>query len=215
MYCPPAFRENRPEVLRAAIRTHPLATLITSGSSGLIANVLPFTLLREGAGDVLRAHLAKANQQVFDLREQAPTLVLFQGPQAYVSPSWYPTKQEHGKVVPTWNYVIVQVAGASKIIDDKSWLLEQINELTDAQESKRSEPWQVSDAPEPFVEAQLNGIVGLEVPISRIEGKWKVSQNQPEQNQQGVITALRSEGFNALADEVAGRLKARAHARQG
>jgi transcriptional regulator len=172
-----------------------------------MANVLPFSIASGSEGDVLRAHLAKANQQLLDLREQAPTLVLFQGPQAYISPSSYPTKQEHGKVVPTWNYVVVQVWGTPKIIDDDNWLLEQIGELTEAHESKRADPWKVTDAPEPFVEAQLKGVIGLQLPISRIEGKWKLSQNQPEQNQRGVIAALRSEGFDELADEVANRSK--------
>lgn len=207
MYSPPAFREDRPEVLREAIRAHPLGTLVTSGSSGLMANVLPFSVVSGSEGDVLRAHLAKANPQLLDLREQAPALVLFQGPQAYISPSSYPTKQEHGKVVPTWNYVIVQVWGTPTVIDDNDWLLGQIGELTEAHESKRAQPWKVADAPQPFVEAQLKGIVGLELPISRIEGKWKVSQNQPEQNQRGVIAALRSEGFDELADVVADRSK--------
>jgi transcriptional regulator len=192
-------------VLREAIRAHPLGTLITSGASGLVANVLPFTLISTRDGDVLRAHLARANQQLSDLRERAPALVLFQGPQAYISPSSYRTKREHGKVVPTWNYVVVQVRGTPKIIEDADWLLEQIIELTDAQESMRADPWNVSDAPASFIEAQLKGIVGLELPVSRIEGKWKVSQNQPAPNQRGVVAALRSEGFDALADEVEGR----------
>ncbi len=207
MYRPPAFREDRPEVLRDAIRAHPLGTLITSGTSGLMANVLPFSIVSKAEGDVLRAHLSKANQQLLDLREQAPTLVLFQGPQAYISPSSYPTKQEHGKVVPTWNYVIVQVWGTPNVIDGHGWLRGQIDELTEAHESKRAEPWKVTDAPAPFVDAQLKGIVGLEVPVRRIEGKWKVSQNQPEENQRGVIAALRSEGFDGLADAVADRSK--------
>lgn len=178
-------------------------TLVTCGASGLMANVLPFSLVSGPDGDVLRAHLAKANQQLTDLREGAPTLVLFQGPHGYISPNWYPTKQEHGKEVPTWNYVVVQVWGTPTVIDDDHWLLEQIDELTRAHESNRAEPWNVTDAPQPFVQAQLKGIVGLELPISRIEGKWKVSQNQPERNQRAVIAALRSEGFDDLADEVA------------
>lgn len=205
MYRPPAYREDRPEVLREAIRAHPLGTLVTSGSSGLIANVLPFSLHSGADGDVLRGHLAKANEQLADLREQAPTLVLFQGPQAYVSPSWYPTKQEHGRVVPTWNYVVVQVRGTPAIIEDEDWLLAQINELTNLHEEKRADPWRVTDAPRSFVQAQLKGIAGLEVPISRLEGKWKVSQNQPERNQQGVVAGLRSEGLDDVAELVAGR----------
>lgn len=203
MYRPPAFREDRPEVLHEAIRTHPLGTLITSGCSGLMANVLPFSLRTGSDGDILCAHLAKANEQLQDLREQTPALVLFQGPQAYVSPSWYPTKKEHGKAVPTWNYVIVQVWSRPRVIDDDGWLLDQIGELTREHESRRADPWKVTDAPAPFVKAQLKGIAGLEMPISRIEGKWKVSQNQPERNRLGVVAALRSEGLNDLAELVA------------
>lgn len=208
MYCPPAFKEDRADVLRQAIRAHPLGTLVTSGLSGLAANVLPFSLVSEPHGDVLRAHLAKANEQLLDLREGAPALVLFQGPQSYISPSWYPSKQEHGKVVPTWNYVVIEVRGTPTIIEDEAWLLAQIGELTSAHESKRADPWKVADAPREFIQAQLKGIVGLELPISRMEGKWKVSQNQPEQNRSGVVAALRREGFNDLADEVTKRSNA-------
>ena len=210
MYRPPAFREDRPDVLHAAIRAYPLATLVTHGASGLAANLVPFTLAAEpGDRGVLRTHLARANPQLADLRDGVEALVIFQGPQAYVSPSWYPTKKEHGKVVPTWNYVIVQVWGTPKVVDDGDWLLAQISELTSTHESNRAQPWKVSDAPESYVAAQLRGIVGLEVPIARIEGKWKVSQNQPEQNQTGVIAGLRSEGFDDLAEIVLERTKVR------
>lgn len=126
MYNPPAFREERAEVLRDAVRSHPLATLITSGSAGLIANVLPFNLRMTAKGDVLCAHLAKANDQLADLKLGAQALVIFQGPQAYITPSWYPTKKQHGKVVPTWNYVVVQAWGVPKIREDRDWLFHQL-----------------------------------------------------------------------------------------
>lgn len=134
---------------------------------------------------------------------------MFQGPQAYISPSVYPTKQESGKVVPTWNYVIVQVWGTPIIIEDEHWILAQIGELTNLYESEKADPWAITDAPEPFIKAQLKGIVSLELPIARIEGKWKVSQNQPRRNRKGVIAALQSEGFDDLAVEVAKRAEAR------
>ncbi|MCW4463780.1 FMN-binding negative transcriptional regulator [Sphingomonas sp. BT-65] len=209
MYRPPAFREDRLDILHDAIRAHPLGTLITGGPSGLIANVLPFSLRADPGGDVLRAHLAKANEQIVDLRAGTPALVMFQGPQAYVSPSWYPTKQDHGKVVPTWNYVIVQAWGTPAIIDDSKWVLDQIGELTAAHESERPEPWNVTDAPETFIAAQLKGIVGLELPIERIKGKWKTSQNQPEPNRLGVIDGLRRDGHHALADAVSAQATGR------
>lgn len=194
MYNPPAFREDRPEVLAEAVRAYPLGTLITSGPSGLLANVLPFSLRVEGDQWVLRGHLVKANDQIEDLRQGGEALVMFQGPQAYVSPSWYPTKALHGKAVPTWNYMIVQAWGRSVIHEDTNWLLAQLAELTNAHEAGRAEPWSIADAPEAYVQAQLRGIVGLEIRVTRTDGKWKASQNQPEQNMAGVIDGLVRDG---------------------
>lgn len=175
------------------IRAHPLATLVTHGASGLVANLVPFTLVTtEGERDVLRAHLAKANEQLKDLRAGAEALVIFQGPQAYISPSWYPTKQEHGQVVPTWNYVVVQAWGQPQVQDSAGWLLAQINDLTRQQEQSRDAPWAVDDAPASFIAGQIKGITGVEIPIDRIEGKWKVSQNQPVANRAGVTAGLRA-----------------------
>jgi transcriptional regulator len=203
MYVPPAFREDRSDILRAAIEAHPLGTLITRGSSGLRANVLPFTFIDGADGHRLHAHLAKANEQVSDLREGCEALVLFQGPQAYVSPSWYPTKQLHGKAVPTWNYVIVEVRGTPSIKDDPQWLLDQITGLTDRHEAGRAEPWRVTDAPPSYVEAQLRGIVGLDLSVDHMAGTWKLSQNQPAANRQGVVDGLQADGADALARLVA------------
>ena len=192
MYRPPAFREDRPELLHAAIRAHPLATLVTHGPSGLAANLVPFTLVPgEDGRDLLRAHLAKANPQLADLRAGGEALVIFQGPQAYVSPSWYPSKQEHGKVVPTWNYILVQAHGRPRVTDDSDWLRAQIDALTTLQEAGRDDPWAVADAPDDYVAAQLRGIAGVEIAVERIEGKWKTSQNQPAANRDGVIAWLR------------------------
>lgn len=199
MYMPPAFREDRPEVLRDLIRTHPLATLVTAGTGGLIANLVPFILVTTSRGDVLRAHMARANEQLASLREGGEALVIFQGPEAYVTPSWYPTKKEHGKVVPTWNYAVVQVWGTPRVIDDPEWLLDQIMQLTESQESGRPDPWAVTDAPDAYIAAQLRAIAGLEIPVSRIEGKWKASQNQPEANRQGVVQGLRESAAEAMA----------------
>ena len=196
MYQPPAFREERPEILHALIRAHPLATLITAGSGGLLANLVPFILADTGDRGTLRAHIAKANDQVEPLRSGAETLVVFQGPEAYITPSWYASKKEHGRVVPTWNYVVVQVRGAPRVIDDPAWLRAQIGVLTAQQENPRPEPWHVADAPEAFVAAQLNAIIGIEIPIATIEGKWKVSQNRSEADRQGVVAGLRAEGIS-------------------
>jgi transcriptional regulator len=207
MYRPPAFREDRLEVLHALMQSHRLGTLVTAATDGLNANLIPFTL-DAGRGDkgVLRAHMARANDQVAALREGGEALVIFQGPEAYITPSWYATKREHGKVVPTWNYVVVQAWGIPQVIDDAEWLRVQINELTRAQEGTRAEPWHVSDAPEEFVAAQIRGIIGLEIPIAKIEGKWKVSQNRPEADRRTVVDGLRAEaGSNQMADIVAER----------
>lgn len=206
MYRPPAFREDRPEVLRDAIRSHPLGTLVTAGPAGIVASMVPFIVRTGPDGDVLCAHLAKGNSQIAELRANAPTSVLFHGPQGYVSPSWYPTKQEHGKVVPTWNYIVVQAWGVPIIRDDADWVRAQIGELTNLAEEGRREPWKIEDAPPDFLSGQLKGIVGLEVPVSRIEGKWKLSQNQPERNRIGVIQGLRYDGLDRLAAVVAEKL---------
>jgi transcriptional regulator len=137
------------------------------------------------------------------LREGGEALVIFQGPEAYITPSWYASKREHGKVVPTWNYVVVQAWGTPQVIDDAEWLHVQINELTRTQERARTEPWQVADAPADFVAAQIRGITGIEIPIARIEGKWKVSQNRPEADRRMVVAGLREGGdMDEMADVV-------------
>lgn len=193
MHCPSIFREERLDVLHGLITAHPLATLITAGSSGLMANLIPFTLHNGGEHGILRAHLARGNKQLDALREAAEALVVFQGPECYVTPSWYPSKAEHGKVVPTWNYAVVQVSGKPVVVDDAAWVQAQIAQLTANLEDGRDHPWKVSDAPEDFIAAQLKAIVGVEIPVLSIEGKWKVSQNRLAQDRQGVINGLRAE----------------------
>ena len=190
MHRPPAFCEDRIEVLHAAIRAHPLATLVTAGPAGLQANHIPILIEDGGEFGVLRAHLSRANGQLEALREGAEALVIFQGPQAYVSPSWYATKAESGKVVPTWNYVAVHCWGTPRVIDDADWLRGQIGRLTGSQEARRAEPWAVEDAPADFIAAQIGRIAGLEIPIARIEGKWKASQNRSDADREGVAAGL-------------------------
>ena len=206
MYQPLVFREENLDTLHAFIRAHPLATLITSGSGGLLANLVPFTFVESGEKGTLRAHVAKANDQVEALRSGAETLIVFQGPNAYITPSWYVSKQEHGRVVPTWNYVVVQARGTPRILDDPDWLRTQIQDLTASQEHKRATPWSVNDAPEPFISGQIKSIIGVEIPISTIEGKWKVSQNRSAADRQGVEEGLRREGISEeMAELVAQR----------
>jgi transcriptional regulator len=196
MYQPAVFREDRLETLHAVIRSRPLGTLITAGIGGLTANLVPFTLADAGEKGTLRAHIAKANDQLDALKGGAETLVVFHGPEAYITPSWYVSKKEHGRVVPTWNYVVVQVRGTPRVIDDIAWLREQIDNLTSAQENKRSAPWKVSDAPESFISSQVGAIIGVEIPILTIEGKWKVSQNRSVADRQGVQEGLQNEGIS-------------------
>jgi transcriptional regulator len=198
MYQPPHFREDRLDVQHRLILTHPLGLLISAGPGGLQANHVPF-LIDAAAGErgTLRVHLARANPQIAELANVTECLVVFQGPQQYISPSLYPTKQETGKVVPTWNYITVHAWGGPQVMDDATWLRKQIDDLTRHNEEPRAAPWQVSDAPDAYVTAQVKGIVGVEIPITRIEGKWKVSQNRSAIDQAGVVAGLQSEGGDA------------------
>jgi len=191
MYILPAFREDRIEALHELIRLHPLGLLTTAGASGLAATPLPFLAYpEEGANGTLRGHMARANPHWRELQDGAECLVVFMGPQGYVTPSWYPTKQETQKVVPTWNYVCVQAWGRPRIVEDAAWLRRQLDDLTHAREHARPAPWAVSDAPEDFISAQMQAIVGIEIPIERIEGKWKLSQNRVEADHAGVLAGL-------------------------
>jgi transcriptional regulator len=193
MYLPEIFREDRLDILHALMRAHPLATLATAGSGGLLANLAPFLVIEDDSKGTLRAHIAKTNDQVNALREGCEALVIFQGPHAPITPSWYPSKAEHGKVVPTWNYAMVQARGKARVIENPEWIRAQVEALTASQEEHRAKPWHVSDAPEEFIATMLKGIVGIEIPIEHIEGKWKVSQNRPEADRRGVTEGLRRE----------------------
>ena len=200
MYQPPHFREDRPEVQHALMRAHPLALLVTFGEGGLTANPVPLLLHPEvGERGVLRGHLARANGQWRTFDPTVDCLAVFQGADAYITPSWYQTKRETGKVVPTWNYAVVQIYGRMAVIEDAAWLSEQVRALTDRHEADRPAPWAVSDAPEDFTRAQLKGIVGIEIAIARIEAKWKVSQNRPAADRAGVAEGLSGEGGTARA----------------
>ncbi len=180
MYQPPHFREEDLAVQHALIRAHPLGLLITAGPAGPTANLLPFHLdAALSAKGTLQVHMAKANGQWREIEAGSPVLAVFQGADAYVTPSWYATKQETGKVVPTWNYAVVQARGPARVMHDAEWLGRQIAALTGEHEQKRAHPWAVSDAPDAYVAAQIKGIVGVEIEIADIEGKWKVSQNRP------------------------------------
>lgn len=190
MYTPPAFREDDPAALRLIMRDAGLSTLVTATVDGLLATPLPLFLDEtEGVHGTLYGHMAKANPQ-WRAPPLAEALAIFSGPDAYVTPSWYVSKQEHGKVVPTWNYIAVHAYGPVEFFDDPARLLEQVTRLTELHEQPRAERWAVSDAPEAFIQSQLKGIVGIRLPISRVEGKRKMSQNRPEADRVGVAAGL-------------------------
>lgn len=195
MYQPPHHQESRAEVLQAFLARHHLATLVSMTSQGLIATHLPMIFdPNVGARGRLIGHVSRANPQWRDFDSRIEALAIFLGPQAYISPSWYASKREHGKVVPTWNYLTVHLYGRLSTFDEGGRLLDLLNRLTDREEMTRATPWAVSDAPHDFVAKQLKGIVGLELVVTRIEGKWKASQNRPAGDRAGVIAALEAEG---------------------
>jgi transcriptional regulator len=205
--------ETRVEVMQAHIRAHSLGVWVALGDGELIANHIPFDLdASRGEFGVLIGHVARANPVWRQLPAAVPSMVVFQGPQSYITPSWYPSKHEHGKAVPTWNYVVVHAHGVPRFIQDKAWLREHVSRLTDRHEASRALPWAVSDAPEDYLEKMLGAIVGLEIPITRLEGKWKMSQNRSESDQLGVLAGLLG-ARNAQASGVAEVMRANLQSR--
>lgn len=203
MYQPPAFRETDLATQQAFIAAHPLGLLISGGAAGLLANPIPFILYPEdGVHGTLRAHLSRGNPQWKELATAPDVLIVFQGAEHYITPSWYAQKAVDGKVVPTWNYAVVQARGSARIVEDAAWLLANVSALTDQHEGRRSKPWSVADAPDSFVAAQLKGIVGIEIAITSLEGKFKASQNRPEADRHGVVEGL---GAETSSDAVAMR----------
>jgi transcriptional regulator len=193
MYLPDHFAETRAERLHSLIGEYPLATLVTVGSGGLVANHIPFLLDdRSGPQGTLIGHVARRNDAWHDRDPDAEVLAIFQGPSAYISPNWYLTKQETHEVVPTWNYAVVHVYGRVIVHEDAKWLRGLVGRLTKAMESAEPVPWKMGDAPQEFLNAQLEEIVGIEIPISRMIGKWKVSQNRPVADRSRVVDGLRS-----------------------
>lgn len=198
MYLPPHFQEDRLPVLHDAIRQARLATLVTAGADGPEANHLPMLLEpAEGPHGTLYGHLARANPQAH--RDGTPALAVFLGPEAYVSPSWYATKRQTGKAVPTWNYVAVHAQGRLECFDDPARLRALLARQTERQEAGRPEPWAMADAPEDYLATLLKGIVGLRLPIERLEGKWKLSQNRSAEDRAGAVAGLRAAGGAAEA----------------
>jgi transcriptional regulator len=195
MYLPKEFEQDDPELLRRAIRESALATLVTVGPEGLLASHVPMLLLPEPAPlGALIGHVSRANSQWSASSTGTDALAIFLGPDAYISPSWYATKRETDRVVPTWNYIAVHASGPISFFDDHERLLDVVSRLTQRHEQDRPSPWAVSDAPPDFIESMLRSILGFSLTIARLEGKWKLSQNQPEANQRGVIAGLQADG---------------------
>lgn len=203
MYIPPQFKEDRIEALHEAIRSAGPATIVSMTSEGLFASHAPMLLRPEpGPYGMLLGHLAKANPHARLLDSAVETLMIFQGPNGYMTPSYYAAKKEHGKVVPTWNYSAIHVYGRLEVFNDAERLLEAVTALTERHEAPRAEPWAVSDAPEDFVRGMLKGIYGIALHITRIEGKVKMSQNRPESDRTSILQGLRADGRPDLADAV-------------
>lgn len=208
MFIPKSFREDRTEHLHRLMQEHPLGLLISHGTGGLQASPVPFLLYPEqGSFGVLRAHLAKANPHWRELDGATECLVMFHGADGYVTPSWYPAKAETHRVVPTWNYAVVEIRGTPTVFDDAAWLRRQLDDLTRCHEGHRLRPWSLDDAPADFIGTLMNTIVGVEIPIRHIEGKLKMSQNRSADDRSGVLSGLRDatdpHGNLDLADQMA------------
>lgn len=209
MYCPAHFQETRPEVLLELIRRHPLGTIVVHDASGLAADHIPllYRPVTTGFGTLV-GHVARANPLWQKAGTGLDCLVLFHGPQHYISPGWYATKAESGRVVPTWNYEVVHVHGQIRSIEDPHWIRGLLDELTHAHEATQAHPWKPSDAPSDYLDRLLQVIVGIEIRIDRMIGKAKLSQNQPPANQASVVEALRNRddpAAAAMANAIAAR----------
>ena len=191
MYQPAHFNEADPDTLLALMREFPLATLIRGGTE-LAADILPLEVERVGGGWRVTGHVARANPLWREADDQ-PVLLMFQGPQAYVSPNWYPSKAQHGKAVPTWNYAMVQVHGTLRATQDPAWLRAFVTRLTERHEAGRAAPWHVADAPPDYLDAMLKAIVGIEIEVTCVEGKFKLSQNRDAADRTGVVLGLESD----------------------
>lgn len=206
MYRPPYHRLDAQAAQFDLIDAHPLGTWVCQGGQGLIANHLPFVLDRTcGAYGTLLCHVARGNPVWRTLKPDAPGVVAFMGPQAYITPGWYPGKAEHGRVVPTWDYVAVHAHGVARVVDDRDRLLDLLTRLTDAQEARQAAPWSVADAPADFIESLLRAVVCIEIPITRLEGRLKASQDEAPADRLGTVDGLRERGHGAdraLADLV-------------
>ncbi|MDM0002625.1 FMN-binding negative transcriptional regulator [Variovorax sp. J22P240] len=191
MYVSKHHQLTNREAVFALMESHPLGAWVCQARGALVANHVPFLLDRSrGAFGTLIGHVSRANGVWRELRSDASSLVMFQRPQAYITPRWYPGKKEHGMVVPTWNYAVAHAHGVARAVEERSWLLDMLNRLTDAHEVGQQAPWRLSDAPASYVDKLLGAIVGIEIPIERLEGKLKASQDEAMQDRRGTVAAL-------------------------
>jgi transcriptional regulator len=200
MFTPEPFEETDVRTLHQLARSHPLGALVAMTPHGLEANHIPFLLHADPAPyGTLNGHVARANPVSREHSEDIEVLVIFQGPQTYITPSWYPSKREHGKVVPTWTYAVVHAHGHLRVIDDAVWTRAHLEALVSTHEAAREVPWRLADAPADFLDKMVTGVVGLEIPISRLAGKWKVSQNRLAPDRDGVVQGLMHEATDPAA----------------
>ena len=215
MYLPKHFEESDAGRLRSLIQRYPLGALVTATESGLDANHIPFLFADSGSvGGTLHGHIARANPLWRDVTPDAAVLVIFQGPDSFISPSWYPSKRENARVVPTWNYAVVHVHGVLRCVDDPAWVRSHVEALTREHEGKRDIPWAVTDAPADFIEKMVAAVVGIEISITRLVGKWKVSQNRSISDRVGVVEALEREAVPS-ATTIAALMRETLAGRQG
>lgn len=206
MYVPEHFKLGDVAEQHALMRAYPFATLITMSDAGYEVTHLPTKLKSEGSLGVVECHVSRANPHWREIARNGRGLLIYRGPEAYITPGWYPSKAAHGKVVPTWNYAVVHAHGTAEIVDDREWLVRHVGELTDQQEAGTATPWATSDAPGNYIEVMSRGIVGMRFTIERLEGKAKMSQNRELPDREGVIAGLQargSEGDAKVADLVA------------
>jgi len=207
MYLPEQHRVDDVAALHALMRARPFATLISAGAAGLMATHLPTVLKDDGPYGLIECHVARANPHWREFATGAEALLIFQGPEGYITPNWYASKAEHGKVVPTWNYAVVHAYGRAEAMDDVQWLRRHVGELTAQQERSEARPWEVTDAPDSYIAAMVRAIVGIRLPIARLEGKWKMSQNREIEDRKGVVAGLgaRGEGEDTAIAEIVER----------
>ncbi len=193
MYSPQPFEETRVSVLHDLVRSHPLGTFVILAGAELSANHIPFLIHSDlGANGTLQGHVSRANPVWKHFGNGTEALTIFQGPESYITPSWYPSKHADGKAVPTWNYAVVHAYGTPRAIEDPAWLLDHVTRLTSVHEADQALPWKVSDAPRDYTQHMISRIIGIEIPISKLQGKWKVSQNRPQPDRLGVAAGLQS-----------------------